>query len=372
MVAKYIQIEENIKSSILEGKITSNQRIEPENELAQKFNVSRHTVRQAVGKLVNDGWLYKIQGSGTFCADRIGNPNKPKDKTIGVITTYISDYIFPSIIRGVESYLSERGYSVLLASTNNNLDYERRSLQNILTKNIDGLIVEPTKSSFHNPNINYYLNLERNHIPYVMINACYTELASPSITLDDEKGGFIATEHLIQSGHQRILGLFKTDDIQGINRMKGYVQAHRANQLIPSPEMIVTFNTEEKGEWLRAKVKEILLKSSATKPDAIFCYNDQVALDILNVIRELGLKVPEDISIVGYDDSLLAEASEVKLTTVKHPKTQMGEAAAKAIIRFVSEKDRLPEAHSVTFEPELIMRNSTRQRNPVPLEIRQK
>lgn len=363
MAVKYKRVKDEIKSWVLEGKIMPDQKIGSESELMKKFEVSRHTIRQAVGELVNDGWLYRIQGGGTYCADRLTSSNKNNtDKTIGVITTYISNYIFPSIIRGIESFLSEKGYTVLLASTNNNVDHERRSLQNIITKNIDGLIIEPTKSAFHNPNLNYYLNLERNHIPYAMINASYTELAAPSITLDDEKGGYIATEHLLKLGHRRILGLFKTDDLQGINRMKGYIRAHRENGRIPSPEMIVNFTTEEKGEQIKTRVKEILSEQSDKRPEAIFCYNDEIALSILNVIRELNLKVPEDLSIVGYDDSQLAEASEVKLTSVKHPKMLMGETAAKSIITLIEEKNKQPQTDSVLFEPELVIRNSTAQK----------
>ncbi|WP_085522964.1 GntR family transcriptional regulator [Tuberibacillus sp. Marseille-P3662] len=367
MTAKYVQIKEAIKSWILQGQITPGQKIDTETELIRKFGVSRHTIRQAVGELVHEGWLYRIQGGGTYCANREQATTNPTgDQTIGVITTYISDYIFPSIIRGIESYLSEKDYSVLIASTNNNVDKEKKSLQNILTKNIDGLIVEPTKSAFHNPNLNYYLNLERNNIPYVMINASYTELASPSMTMNDEKGGYMATQHLIDLGHKRILGLFKTDDIQGINRMKGYIRAHRENQSIPHPDMMVTFNTEDKGEILQQKVSELLLsKDTAARPDAIVCYNDEIAISILHVTRELGLSIPEDLSIVGYDDSQLAEASEVKLTSVKHPKTGMGQAAAESIVRLIEgTKSSNNNSETIMFEPELIIRQSTRSRNP--------
>lgn len=364
MVAKYIQVKEEIKSWILEGKLIPDQKIQSENELVDYFKVSRQTIRQAVGELVNEGWLYKIQGSGTYCADRNANTNHTNhDKTIGVITTYISDYIFPSIIRGIESYLSEKNYTLLLSSTNNNVDHERKSLQNILTKNIDGLIVEPTKSSFYNPNLNYYLNLERNKIPYVMINASYTELASPSITLDDEKGGYIATNHLIDLGHQKIMGLFKTDDLQGINRMKGYIRAHREHNIIPSPEMFINFNTEEKWGKLKETVRDSLLKANGARPDAIFCYNDETAISILHVIRDLGLQVPEDISIVGFDDSQLAEASEVKLTSVVHPKMRMGETAAKSIVSLLEDNNHSNRGvESITFEPELVIRSSTRKK----------
>ncbi|MBM7644456.1 GntR family transcriptional regulator of arabinose operon [Scopulibacillus daqui] len=357
MVAKYIQIQEEIKSWILEGLIEPNKKIGSESELMGKFGVSRHTVRQAIGELVNEGWLYRIQGGGTYVVDRFSDTKVHTNKTIGVITTYLSDYIFPSIIRGIESYLSQNGYTLLLTSTNNNIESEKKSLQNIITKNIDGLIVEPTKSALHNPNLGYYLNLEKHKIPYVMINASYPELAAPSFTMDDEKGGYIATEHLLKLGHKKIMGIFKTDDLQGVNRMKGYIQAHRDHQMIPSPDMIISYTTEENKTALQDKVKKYLTKPSADRPEAFFCYNDDTAMRILDVIRELNLKVPDDLSIVGYDDSHLAEISEVKLTTIKHPKIKMGEAAAKSIIDML--ENRQNSIESMTFEPELVIRNST-------------
>ena len=88
-------------------------------------------------------------------------------------------------------------------------------LEKILSQQFDGVIVEPTKSAYSNPNITYYLNLESLSIPYIMINAYYDELEPISIVMDDEKGGFLQTEHLIKLGHKEIIGCFKTDDTQG-------------------------------------------------------------------------------------------------------------------------------------------------------------
>ncbi|MBA4493034.1 GntR family transcriptional regulator [Paenactinomyces guangxiensis] len=355
MTTKYILVKETIKSWILEGEVVPHQKIYSEHELAEKFHVSRHTIRQAIGELVHEGWLYREQGRGTFCAGR----NRNSGKLIGMITTYISDYIFPSIIRGAESYLNSKGYTLLLASTNNNPVEEKACLQNILSKNVDGLIVEPTKSAIRNPNLDYYFTLETKKIPYVMINAFYPELHPPSLTVNDTLGGYLATEHLIQLGHRRIIGFFKTDDLQGVNRMQGFVQAHRENRLPVSPGMIVSFNTEEKYVKPKEELAKIL-KTSKHRPTAIVCYNDEITLSILDVVRDLQLKVPDDISIVGYDDSHLAEASEVKLTTIKHPKAMMGEMAAKKIVDAIEKNQQgTTGISSFIYEPELVIRKST-------------
>lgn len=365
---KYNMVKNKIKEWITNGEVKPGEKIYSENELVKIFSVSRHTVRLAVGDLVHEGWLYREQGAGTFCSNRaLENKTEKTDqvvntKTIGLLTTYISDYIFPFIIRGIESYLADHGYSLILASTNNNIEKEKQCLQNMLDRNIDGLIVEPTKSSNYNPNINYYLELEHRNIPYLMINQYYPQLIPPHIIVNDENGGFLGTDHLIKLGHEKIVGMFKTDDLQGVYRMKGFIRAFRENNIAFFPEMILNFSTEDQETTLHEKIKDFLI-SFETMPTGIICYNDQIALAVLNVLRELNLRVPEDISIVGYDDSYLSEASDVKLTSLTHPKMQMGIEAAKWIVSAVENKfkdgsGKFPQ-QSIVYEPELVIRNST-------------
>lgn len=370
-MTKYSIVKKAIKSKILDGSYLPNEKISSESELMKQFGVSRHTVRLAIGDMVTEGWLYREQGSGTFCADRTESDQTLSNhsKDIAIITTYISDYIFPSIIRGAEEILSKNGYNVSLFSTNNNHETEKNVLEKILSQNFDGVIVEPTKSGVSNPNINYYLNLESKNIPYIMINADYDALEPLSITLDDEKGGFIQTEHLIKLGHKNIIGFFKTDDIQGKKRMKGYLKAHRTNQVPINPNNLVTYSTHEKVTKTIDELKKTLAKSNGDKPTAIVCYNDELAIKLLDVLREKNLNVPGDISLVGYDDSFLADVSEVKLTTVEHPKSEMGQTAAKVILDLIKEqngnqKKSLDKVKSTVFEPKLVVRNSSKKLNP--------
>src|SRR5699024_4822090 len=134
MKTKYSIVKEYITSKILDGTYKPDEKISSESELMKEFGVSRHTVRLAIGDLVTTGWLYREQGAGTFCADRTKTQsqlNIGQSKNIAIVTTYISDYIFPSIIRGAEKQLSENGYNVSLFSTNNNHETERHVLETI-------------------------------------------------------------------------------------------------------------------------------------------------------------------------------------------------------------------------------------------------
>lgn len=371
MKTKYSIVRDSIKSKVLDGTYQPNQKISSESELMEEFGVSRHTVRLAIGDLVIEGWLYREQGSGTYCADRTESASQlagEKSKNVAIITTYISDYIFPSIIRGAEKFLSENGYNVSLFSTNNNHEIEKNVLETILSQKFDGVIVEPTKSAIANPNINYYLNLENQNTPYIMINSFYDELDPISITLDDEKGGFLQTSHLMDLGHKNIVGFFKTDDKQGSKRMKGYLKAHREHQITIIPNNIIAYKTDEMMTKPLEEFEKILSLKNNEWPTAIICYNDQLAMKLLDIIREKKLKVPDDISIVGFDNSFLASISEVKLTTVQHPQSELGATAAKLIVELINDKKgehkkENKKVESVIFEPTLVVRNSTKKLN---------
>ncbi|WP_163580266.1 GntR family transcriptional regulator [Gracilibacillus saliphilus] len=364
MEAKYKQIKQSIKSKILEGLILPHEKISSESELMRQFDVSRHTVRVAIGELVNDGWLYREQGAGTFCADRSQREKSSStilpNKNIAIVTTYISDYIFPSIIRGAEAYLSEQGYHVSIFNTNNKYEQEQKILIKLLTGNYDGVIIEPTHSASATPNLKYYLNLERANIPYVMINAIYEELEPVYFMVDDVIGGYLQARHLMDLGHQKIACMYKTDDAQGQKRLKGFIKAHRELNIPLDTRNIVTYNSEDQ---LTKPKKELqrLFKLKEEKPTAIVCYNDQLVLQLMDEVRQAGIKIPEQLSLIGFDDSLLVEISEVKLTSVKHPKNQLGLDAAQAIIQMIKEKEvnQTYDPVSKLYEPELVVRQST-------------
>jgi GntR family transcriptional regulator of arabinose operon len=355
---KYLAIKNKIREFIENGIYELGDKIPSEAELREEYNVSRHTIRQSIAELVNDGYLVKQQGAGTFVSDEYKNKNNGNTKkTIGVITTYISDYIFPYIIRGIEEELSKENYLLLLSSTRNNVENERTNLKSMIEQGVDGLIVEPTKSNLMNPNLNYYLNLTEKQTPLVMLNASYEELDLPVVALDDKKAGKIATEHLIELGHTNIGMITKADDLQGKNRLKGYIEALYDAKLTFNSEYVLRYDTETK-DVLPFRLKEVLSKKE-DRPTAFVVYNDEIAVLLIHEMDKAGLHCPEDISIVSHDNSHYSTAlSSVKLTSVEHPKEELGKAAAQWIIKAI--RERKTRLSSIIFEPELIIRTSTK------------
>lgn len=356
MKTKYQVIADEIRSKILSNEFAAGSVIPTELQLQKDYQVSRHTVRQAIALLVNEGYLRKEKGSGTYVDDNYQRRSEgiASSKTIGVITTYLSDYIFPSIIRGIEQKLRESGYSLLLASTNNDVEQERACLEQMLSQGVAGLIVEPTKSNQYNPNLAYYLSFKERGIPVVMINAYYEELSLPFICVNDTKAGYLATKYLFDEGHQHLALIIKIDDLQGKYRMKGFIKAHEERKTNFDPRNVYTYTTETKGLVLKTMLQQLVANSEVT---GIVCYNDEIAQDLVQELTAMGKRVPEDYSVIGNDDSFLSTAGGVRLTTLSHPKEKLGEAAAEWIMSAVQQE----AVGNKIFDPELIIRDSVKR-----------
>lgn len=346
-----MQIAEYFKTQITQGLISPGDQLLTESEIVSKFIVSRHTVRIALMQLEKSGYIYKEQGKGTFCSTR---DKHTKKRTIAVIATYMSNYIFPSIIRGIEEVLSEAGYNLMLLNTNNEKPKEAECLLKIIDNDVVGLIVESTMSAYENVNLKWYKELEKKDVPYIMMNAKYDELDPAYVIMDDVEGEYLITKYLLQLGHRKIAGIFKKDDIQGVNRQLGYKKAMSEFGITISDEFINNFETKELAFTPYEFTTNLIHKKE--RPTAIACYNDQIATYVLEAVRDAGLRIPEDISITGYDDSDIAIATELKFTTVIHPKEEMGRRTARLLINMIEEKAKKP---TYIYKPELLIRYST-------------
>ncbi len=356
---KYFTLMEELREEITSGRIQPGEKLPSENQLTEQYGLSRHTVRKALGILAQEGYIEACHGKGTFCSEKMRHMKKSRN--IAVVTTYISDYIFPRLIQGIDNVLSERGYSIILKNTGNSRQKEAKCLEELLQKDIDALIIEPSKSQLTCRHPSLYENLEKYQIPYIFIQGIYTEMKNkPHILMDDAKGGYLVTKYLLDQGHHRITGFFKADDIQGIQRHKGYVKALQEAGVPYDPDLVVWFHTEDRRSKPSMMVKEMV--KSGQLPDGIVCYNDQIAVQVIEALEICGLRVPEDVSVTGYDNSLYAQRG-TGITTIAHPQEKLGEMAAELILEKIN---GVPEQESKVerlIQPELIIRGSCRRYN---------
>ncbi len=354
-MAKYQVVIEWINTNIDSGYLRPGSKIPSENELCEKFGLSRQTIRHAIEILSEEGLLESRQGSGTYVADQRADDSSRS--VVTVATTYVDDYIFPSTIRGIENTLSEKGYSMQLSFTNNTVDKERQILLDVLERNdIAGVIMEPVKSALPNPNMDLYKKLGKKGIKVLFINSFYPELDCPHVSINDEECAYKAVKALIDAGHKTIGCVLKLDDGQGRERYRGYLRAMTEFGLsfpYDHVNFIDTIDIKD-GQKALLRVKERLRDCTA-----VFCYNDQVAGLLMQMLQDEGMKLPDQMSVVGMDDSDIARmgVGGVRISSIPHPKEELGKKAAQNMIRMIHEQNVSYNA-TYEFSEDVILRDS--------------
>ena len=245
MQKKYETVVFWVLDEIESGNLSYGDRLPSEKDLMEKFQVSRQTIRRALEVLAEKGTVEGRRGSGTYVAVNRRRRER-REIRIAVMPTYVDTYIFPSIIRGIESVFSREGCTLQLSVTNNTVERERMFLKEFLnTQSVDGVIAETVKSGLPSPNLELYDSLEKSGIPVLFINSFYSELNIPHISLNDRKAGYVATKHLLDCGHTRVGGIFKADDGQGHLRYAGYTDALMERDIKVRGGKIIWMDSEE-------------------------------------------------------------------------------------------------------------------------------
>jgi len=351
--SKYLIVKEYYLDYIKNKKLNDGDLLPSELETSKKFKFSRDTIRRALNELENEGYITRKQGRGTFYNK---NNRRFKEKKVTVLTTFVSNYIFPSIISGIEEIVSSRHYTLNLASSNNDPALEKIHLQKIIDFDVDGLIIEPARSAEKKESRALFEDLQKKNIPFVMINAMYKDLNPAYVVLNDLKGEYMATKYLLQLGHRKIAGIFKKDDLQGVYRKKGFLKALKEYDVDESNIIIGEYRTNEMATYGYYFTDKII--KDAERPTAIVCYNDEIAVDVIEALNDNKITVPDDISVLGFDDSVLATTGNLRLTTIKHPKTAMGKMAARLLFNMIEMGSNRP---NYIYEPELIVRSSCKE-----------
>ena len=352
-VPKYQEIANWLKENIRTGAFKSGDKLISEPSLCEKFGISRQTARSAFAILEKEGLVVKRQGSGTYVNSFIAGAGRKK---IGILMTYADDYIFPPIISGIEEVLSEHGHIMSLNLSQNKVENERSKLLSLLYDNIDGLIVEAAKSALPSPNLDLYKEFVSRGIPSIFINTYHNRLDCNYIINNDVEGGRLAVSHLIENGHKKIGGIFKHDDIQGSYRYKGFVKGLYENRLHLNENSVIWYSTETLDNLFYPDQFSLLLDRLADT-SGVICYNDQVAVKLIQACSRVGINVPRDLSVVSFDNSNLSEIASVPLSSIIHPGPEMGRLAAQSLLKIIHNP-----RHQVRhiYQPQLVVRSSVR------------
>jgi LacI family transcriptional regulator len=268
---------------------------------------------------------------------------------LAVVIPDITNPFFGALFRGIEDGAAPLGYNVLLCNTDGSPERQRSHLQSLTARRVDGVILASTV--LKDPTVRW---LRHQPTPYVLVNRFSDEALDPFVGSDDMTGARLATQHLISLGHVRIGHLAgQTTVSTGVQRRRGY-QAALAEAGLPSdPELLLDSGFTEDG-GARATERLVALKN---RPTAIFAVTDMAAVGAYTTARRLGLRIPEDLAIVGYNDIPLASRLIPGLTTVHVPIHELGSAAARMLLDQIGTRELPPRR--VVFAPQLVVRGST-------------
>lgn len=306
------------------------------NRPEQVSRESRRRVHEAIEELgfVRNSWASQLRAG--------------RSHAVGLLVLDVGNPFFTEVARGVEQVMAERGLSVLLCNADSSAERQDRYLQFLEEQRVDGLLITPVGGDRHRID-----QLRQRGTPVVLVD----EPAQPgtcSVAVDDRRGGESAGQHLLATGRRRIAYVTGPDSVrQCVDRGAGLRAAVSA---AGRPQRNVTAVQIDalQGPAGYAAVPQVL----ATRPDAVFCANDVVALGVLRGLLEAGVRVPEDVALVGYDDIGFATTAAVPLTSVRQPALEIGRTAATLLL---SECDTGGEHvhENVVFQPELVVRRSS-------------
>lgn len=337
MQPKYQLVAGTLREEIRSGRYKDTMLLPTEYELCSQFHMSRQTVRQALSLLASEGLIERRQGSGSHILAAPGELVKPR-RSVAVVTTYISNYIFPTILREIETVLAANNGAPTLFATQNQVGSERRILQTLLDGDLpDGILVEGTKTGLPSPNLDLYEKLRQRGVPLVFMHGIYREMADNTVAVMDDNrgGGRQLVEYLHQKGHTAIGGFFKSDDIQGVERYAGYVEAMRDLGLPLVDRHVFWYNTEHRERLLSDDQYCQQVTSIFKHCTALVCYNDEIAARLIAMLLKRGVRVPEDLAVVSFDDSPYCDISPVPVTSLSHGQQNAGHMAADLLMRLL-------------------------------------
>ena len=278
---------------------------------------------------------------------------KSRTNTVGIIVPEFLTQFFPNVIVGAQKVLRQAGYNLMIMQSGESYDIEVANAKALLANRVDGLLVS---MSHETNNYDHFRTFEKRDVPVVYFNRVVEELGTHKVVANDYQGAMLAVEHLIQNGYRRIAHLGGPPNLLiSQERLRGYRDALQKHGLLVLPELVVhgDFTAQKAAIYARH------LLDLAERPDAIFAVNDPTAIEILTLAKSTGIRVPEELGVVGFSDDPISVHIGNGLTTVKQPTAQIGEAAAAMILGLMRGEEKSLPPKTQVVQAQLIIRGSS-------------
>ena len=329
-------------------------------DLAAILGVSVSTVSKALSdnpeiSLPTRKRIKEVAETYNYIPNNIAQSLKAKStKTIGVIIPAILLEFFSKVLYGIEIEATKRGYKIVICLSNESFKKESESINTFITGSVDGIILSVAEETQKTKDYNHFLKAQKYGLPVVMFDRVIEEIPCDKVTVDDFEGAQKATQFLYDLGERNILFLNTIYNISvGEEREKGYIEAMKALGVEPEVLRLENYNLIE---------KELSKKLKTNKVDAILTADEYSAALAMNVARLNGFHVPNDISVVGFTNGLLAEHAIPSLTVVSQHAESIGKKAVELLLDRIQEKLSERPVHKV-IRTKIIERNSTKPKN---------
>jgi DNA-binding LacI/PurR family transcriptional regulator len=274
-------------------------------------------------------------------------------KTIGVIVPEIVHYFFSTVISGIEDFAYDQGYNVMFCQSSESYTREVKAVDTLLANRVDGILISLSKET---QNSSHFRKIQENGMALVFFDRICEDIDTDKVIVDDEAGAYEAVKHLIDTGCKNIVHLSGPQNLLiGKNRKDGYERALREHNIQLYKDNIIRCDSMEDAANL---VPGLLNRGN--KPDGIFAVNDLTAAAAMKIIINLGFKIPEDISVVGFTSGLISELTNPTLTSVEQHGYLIGKEAVRLLIDRLEKKHDLPSQTKV-IKTELAIKGSTRR-----------
>jgi LacI family transcriptional regulator len=275
---------------------------------------------------------------------------------VGLVVPDLLHPFFAEVAKSLSEVLRQSGYYLIVSSSDEDPDLEEVEIHHLLARRLDTLIIASCRKT-----VDVLFYIEKQNIPYVLIDRCLPGLSTNFVGVDDESVGRLATQHLIDIGCKRIAHICGPEISPGLRRMEGYKRALAQAGMKVMDDYIVTQQKGDVGTKQGGAESMRQLLSLDPRPDGLFCFNDPLAMGAMNYALDHGVRIPQDLAVVGcgnlhYDDSL-----RVPLSSIDQHSRKIGEEAARIALRILNSK-ALPKPETVVMQPELIVRESTNRR----------
>lgn len=276
-----------------------------------------------------------------------------ESRIIGVIVPELANHFFSSVLAGIEEVAEEHKYNVLVCQSHENYEKEIRNVETLIKTRVSGIITSLSKTTFR---YDHFQELIDRDIPVVFFDRICTGIDTSKVVVDDYQGTFTATEYLIKTGCRRIAFFTAPPHLEiSKNRKNGYLDALRKYHLLVDERLIYIADTKKLGYTVATEILQ-----EENRPDGFMAMNDYTASGIILAAKQLGLKIPEDISVCGFSNSKISQDTDPLLTTVdQHPK-RVGEEAMELLLEKINRDENSQIKKNRIIMTDLIVRHSTR------------